>query len=197
MIFHITTKLKLSGARSHTTKANLKYLREIFGDRIISNFCKPKWPPRSPDLSPLDYWFWACAENFIEERDPEDFFGLKQALADFIATLSEQDIRRAVQHFRKRAQACKDVDGEHFEHLLKKKNGVVVDDEEISDVEESGDAVGVENEEEITSSIEILNFDVESEDEIDETIADDEISENENLAGNGDEWKAMYEMTKL
>ena len=46
------------GARPHTTNMVLDWLATKFGNRIISNHSARIWPPRSPDLSPLDYWFW-------------------------------------------------------------------------------------------------------------------------------------------
>jgi hypothetical protein len=41
------------GATPHTTRANLQYLSDFFGDRIISRGTNTVWPPRSPDLTPL------------------------------------------------------------------------------------------------------------------------------------------------
>ena len=43
------------GASPHTSKKAQKYLRSKFGDKFID---KKKWPPRSPDLNPFDYFLW-------------------------------------------------------------------------------------------------------------------------------------------
>ena len=90
------------GARSHTTKTNLEFLRGEFGDRVISNNCKPKWPPRSPDLSPLDFWFWNGAKAYMRKHQPLlGFEDMKQRLNEYIASLSEDEIRRSVQLMKK------------------------------------------------------------------------------------------------
>ena len=196
----------LLGARSHTTKPNLEFLRSHFGDRIISNFCTPKWPARSPDLSPLDYWFWNGAATFIRKRQPQSFEDIKQGLSDYIATVSEDEIRRSVQHFRKRIEACLAVNGAVFEYLMKKNGELAVefessDDDEEGEVTENGDAVveniaeeetivenleeieiAVENDEEITSSIEITEEN-DKDDSSDENSEDMDVT----IAGNGAE----------
>ena len=39
----------------HTAKATLDVLRHVFEDRIISRIADVVWPPRSCDLTPLNY----------------------------------------------------------------------------------------------------------------------------------------------
>ncbi|GFU70500.1 putative DD41D transposase [Trichonephila clavipes] len=46
------------GATSHTTRATIDLLKDTFGDRLISRFGPVNWPPRSCDLTPLDYFLW-------------------------------------------------------------------------------------------------------------------------------------------
>jgi hypothetical protein len=43
------------GATAHTAKKSMKILNEIFGERVISRNLRP---PRSPDLTPLDFYLW-------------------------------------------------------------------------------------------------------------------------------------------
>ena len=75
-------------------------LSEIFGNRLISNKGAVKWPPKSPDLAPNDYGFWGQAKQFIYKSQPKTFQELKQALNDFIATLTEEKIRKLTQNIR-------------------------------------------------------------------------------------------------
>ena len=44
------------GATCHTSEATLDVLRLVFKDRIISRRADVVWPPRSCDLTPLDYY---------------------------------------------------------------------------------------------------------------------------------------------
>ncbi|GFW35333.1 uncharacterized protein TNCV_594841 [Trichonephila clavipes] len=43
-------------ATCHTARATIDLLKDTFGDRLISRFGPLNWPPRSRDLTPLDYF---------------------------------------------------------------------------------------------------------------------------------------------
>ncbi|GFT62492.1 uncharacterized protein TNCV_4600931 [Trichonephila clavipes] len=44
------------GATCHTARVIIDLLKDTFGDRLISRFGPVNWPPRSCDLTPLDYF---------------------------------------------------------------------------------------------------------------------------------------------
>ncbi|GFU67517.1 putative LOC100569746 [Trichonephila clavipes] len=44
------------GATCHTARATIDLLKDTFGERLISHFGPVNWPPRSCDLTPLDYF---------------------------------------------------------------------------------------------------------------------------------------------
>ncbi|GFY02844.1 DUF4817 domain-containing protein [Trichonephila clavipes] len=45
------------GANSHTANPVKAFLIQTFGkDRIVSRRCRYPWPPRFPDLTPVDFW---------------------------------------------------------------------------------------------------------------------------------------------
>ncbi|GFV10585.1 uncharacterized protein TNCV_2122361 [Trichonephila clavipes] len=44
------------GTTCHTARATIDLLKDTFGDRLISCFGPVNWPPRSCDLTPLDYF---------------------------------------------------------------------------------------------------------------------------------------------
>ena len=48
------------GATCHTAEATLDVLCPVFEDRIISRRTGDVWPPRSCDLTPLDYYLWSA-----------------------------------------------------------------------------------------------------------------------------------------
>ena len=49
-------------ARCHTAEATLDVLRPVFENRIISSGTDVVWPPRSCDLTPLDYYLWGAGK---------------------------------------------------------------------------------------------------------------------------------------
>ncbi|GFW48725.1 uncharacterized protein TNCV_4243061 [Trichonephila clavipes] len=44
------------GATCHTARATIDLLKDSFGDHLTSRFGPVNWPPRSCDLTPLDYF---------------------------------------------------------------------------------------------------------------------------------------------
>lgn len=52
------------GATSHTARQTMDQLRPQFGERLISRFGPVNWPPRSCDLTPLDYFLWSYVKSF-------------------------------------------------------------------------------------------------------------------------------------
>ncbi|GFX12894.1 uncharacterized protein TNCV_3658901 [Trichonephila clavipes] len=44
------------GATCHIARATIDLLKDTLGDRLISCFGPVNWPPRSCDLTPLDYF---------------------------------------------------------------------------------------------------------------------------------------------
>ncbi|GFW39781.1 uncharacterized protein TNCV_2419471 [Trichonephila clavipes] len=48
------------GATCHTACATIDLLNDTFGDRLISRFGPVNWPPRSCDLTPLEYFCGLC-----------------------------------------------------------------------------------------------------------------------------------------
>ena len=51
------------GDTCHTAEAILDVLRSVLEDRIISHRVDVVWPPRSCDLTPLDYYLWGVVKD--------------------------------------------------------------------------------------------------------------------------------------
>ena len=107
-------------ATSHTTNDVLNFLREKFQGCVISRWSEIGWPLYSPDLNPLDYFFWSFAMIHVRRQKPATLDELKTIVEDVAATVQEDMIRAAVGNIRKRCQACEEAKGGHFESFLKK-----------------------------------------------------------------------------
>ena len=46
---------------------------------------------------------------------------LKETVTEFALSLSPDEVKRAVNHIKVRAEACISENGDNFEHLLKKR----------------------------------------------------------------------------
>ena len=51
------------GATWHTANETINLLKKTFGERIISRRGPVAWPPKSCDLTPLDYFLCAMASS--------------------------------------------------------------------------------------------------------------------------------------
>ncbi|GFW00958.1 DUF4817 domain-containing protein [Trichonephila clavipes] len=54
-----------AGATCHTARATIDLLKDTFGDHLISRFGPVNWPPRSCDLTPLDYFLWDYVKSLV------------------------------------------------------------------------------------------------------------------------------------
>ena len=65
------------GATCHTTEATLDVLRPVFEDRVISRRADVVWPPRSCNLTPLNYYLWANTKlnSDVDSARKSDLFG--------------------------------------------------------------------------------------------------------------------------
>uniref|UniRef100_A0A914DSQ5 Uncharacterized protein n=1 Tax=Acrobeloides nanus TaxID=290746 RepID=A0A914DSQ5_9BILA len=68
------------------------------------------WPPRSPDLTPLDFWVWSHLKQQIFTQDfrPRTIDELKDAIRRAVAELNEdEEVRvRVFGEFRRRLEKC-------------------------------------------------------------------------------------------
>ena len=51
------------GAKYHTAEATIDVLRPVFEDPIVNRRADVVWPPRSCDLTPLDYYLWSAVKD--------------------------------------------------------------------------------------------------------------------------------------
>ncbi|GFU42423.1 uncharacterized protein TNCV_4555571 [Trichonephila clavipes] len=58
------------GATCQTARATIDLLKDTFGDRLISRFGPVNWPPRSCDLTPLDYFLWGYVKSLVYADKP-------------------------------------------------------------------------------------------------------------------------------
>jgi len=114
-----TTVFMQDGAPAHFSIAVRGYLEEIFGaDRIISRGCAIPWPPRSPDLSPLDYWFWGTLKaRIFHYNPPSNIQQLKERIVEECGRFSPDEFSNAVGDLGHRIELMMGVHGQQFEHL--------------------------------------------------------------------------------
>jgi hypothetical protein len=104
------------GAPAHNCNIVKAYLRQVFGDRVIAIGWDPEWAPRSPDVTPCDFFLW----GFLKDRVYGDRLSDRQALkAKIWAEFNEIDqgmIEKACLSVRSRLEDLISSQGESVQY---------------------------------------------------------------------------------
>jgi len=92
-------------------------LHELFGNQVVSLNRPVEWPPRSPDLTPCDFFLWGYVKSRVFSSPCPNIMALRQKILDeFILLQNNRDlITRAVRAMGSRAQLCIERNGGHVE----------------------------------------------------------------------------------
>uniref|UniRef100_A0A8D9AAQ2 Histone-lysine N-methyltransferase SETMAR n=1 Tax=Cacopsylla melanoneura TaxID=428564 RepID=A0A8D9AAQ2_9HEMI len=77
-----------------------------------------EWPPRSPDLTPLDFFLWGYLKSKVYETPPNDIQDLKNRITNACRTITPGMLRNVRQEFVNRLHICREQAGSQFEQLL-------------------------------------------------------------------------------
>ena len=103
------------GAPAHTSRMAMEWLENQFPGRLISNKSDFIWPPRSPDLNPLDFFLWGYMKEEIHRARPCSIAEVKQLIQNFMASISEDLLLRVIGQFVSRIRRCIEARGGMFE----------------------------------------------------------------------------------
>ena len=86
---------KHDGAPSHYTRHVMQHLNDTFPNRWIGRGSTINWPPRSPDLTPLDFFSWGWLKSEVCRRKVDTRDELFDHIMDVIARVKvRQDALR-------------------------------------------------------------------------------------------------------
>jgi uncharacterized protein DUF4817 len=106
------------GAPPHNSRIVTDYLQQTFEDNVISTNGPVRWPPRSPDLTPLDFFVWGHLKNIVYATAVTTREDLELRVRRAINSITAQQLANVLQETAMRVQKCIDVNGQHFEQLL-------------------------------------------------------------------------------
>ncbi|GFV58662.1 transposon Ty3-I Gag-Pol polyprotein [Trichonephila clavipes] len=90
------------GATCHTARATIDLLKDTFGDRLISRFGHVNWPPRSCDLTPLDYFLWGYVKSLVYADKPQMLDHLEDNIRRVIADIRPQMLEKVIENWTSR-----------------------------------------------------------------------------------------------
>ncbi|GFS71142.1 transposable element Tc3 transposase [Trichonephila clavipes] len=88
-----------TGATCHTARVTIDLLKDTFGDRLISRFGPVNWPPRSCDLTPLDYFQWGYVKSFFYADKPQTPDHLEDNIRRVIADIWPQMLEKVIENW--------------------------------------------------------------------------------------------------
>ena len=107
------------GAPAHSTRIVRDWLDQRFPGRRFGRRGPVSWPPRSPDLNPLDFFLWGHVKAYVYGRTrPYDLEDLRARIDVAMATVTEDMVSQAFNNMIVRARKCIELRIGQFEHLL-------------------------------------------------------------------------------
>ena len=80
----------------HTTRENVTFLRSKFPQRVISRNADFNWPPRSCDLTPVDFFLWGFLKSRVYANKPQTVNDLKNNIQVAIREITPATCRKSL-----------------------------------------------------------------------------------------------------
>ena len=104
-----------------TARREQSYLTQELGRYGFVN--KNQWPPKSPDLNPLDYHFWNALKVKVYEGRREPFTSIEQLKRRvkrvWDSAINMEQVQKSVVQFKKRLRAVMDTQGGPINHKFR------------------------------------------------------------------------------
>lgn len=73
-----------------------------------------RWPARSPDLIPLDFFLWGYIKDKVYSSVPDNLNDLKDKISEACASVSPQMLRNVMSGIATRVRLCLARNGRHI-----------------------------------------------------------------------------------
>lgn len=96
------------------------YLSRKFGGQWIGRGGSVSWPPRSPDLSPIDFFIWGAMKNIVYQTAVDSAMDLVARISVAAANILEMPLifQKVWLSMQRRCESCILAHGRQFELLL-------------------------------------------------------------------------------
>ncbi|GFV98702.1 putative transposable element [Trichonephila clavipes] len=106
------------GATCHTARATIDLFKDTFGDRLISRFGLVNWPPRSCDLTQLDYFLWGYVKSLVYAVKPQTLDHLEDNIRRVIADIRPQMLEKVIENWTSRLDYIRVSRGSHMPEII-------------------------------------------------------------------------------
>lgn len=102
------------GAQPHYALIVRAFLDDKFPDRWVGRRGPVDWPPRSPDLTPPDFWLWGFLKEQVYSRRPENVNQLRAFITEAINAIPQDVIRNVTQSVPARYASLVEKEGKQL-----------------------------------------------------------------------------------
>lgn len=108
------------GAPPHFARLVRQHLNNTFENKWIGRGGPVPWPPRSPDLNPLDFFLWGLMKTMVYTNEILDLEDLRHRVDVAARTIRQQGLGLGsyADSWIRRARLCVQQQGDNFEQLL-------------------------------------------------------------------------------
>lgn len=108
------------GAPAHFSRLARDFLDTTYPQRWIGRGGAQHWPPRSPELNPLDFFLWGHLKSMVYTTPIENEQMLRERIVASCQIIGTTPgiFNRVRNSMMRRTEACIAVGGSHFEQLL-------------------------------------------------------------------------------
>ncbi|GBO24191.1 hypothetical protein AVEN_46474-1 [Araneus ventricosus] len=106
--------LQQDGAPPHYGDIVREFL-DTFPQRWIGRGAVIAWPPRSQDVTPLDFYSWGYVKQHVYSERINDINHLKQRITDVIHSVTPDVLTRVCEELDYRSDVCRATNGAHIE----------------------------------------------------------------------------------
>ncbi|GFT82470.1 uncharacterized protein TNCV_3350461 [Trichonephila clavipes] len=93
-------------------------LKDTFGDRLISRFGPVNWPPRSCDLTPLDYFLWGYVKLLVYADKRQTLDHLEDNIRRVIADIRPQMLEKVIENWTSMLDYIRASRGNHMPEII-------------------------------------------------------------------------------
>ncbi|GFW02039.1 putative transposable element [Trichonephila clavipes] len=106
------------GLTCHTARATIDLLKDTLGDCLISRFGPVNWPPRSCDLTPLDYFLWGYVKSLVYADKLQTLDHLEDNIRRVIADIRPQMLEKVIENWTSRLDYIRASSGSPMPEII-------------------------------------------------------------------------------
>lgn len=112
------TWFQQDGATCHTARDTLTLLHEKFEGSVISRGGDVNWPPRSCDLTPLDFFLWGFVKSRVYADKPQTVAALKANIRRVIGEIEPLLCDKVIENWISRIRVTRQSRGGHLADII-------------------------------------------------------------------------------